>query len=504
MPSFTCADEAGCEAGRRSQKWSYLAENRGNTRRARRRGHVQSRFEIATCGEESTQRTRGANVIIATPDRDVSQVACNVRGLRQSSDAAVSGEIVRANGEVLSLHAFAERGRNSIHPSRQRIMTVQLITNADDMYALESEWNALAGESPFRSWDWLATWWKHYGNVDRRRREQREGTPDKQLYVLAIYDDARAGAGRTLIGIAPWFLDRTLVKGNVLRWLGCGEVCTDHLSLVCKPEHREQVAAEVAEALTAQCDDWDRLDLSAVDADEYTSLALVSHLEERECIVSRHDGDSCWALELPISWDEYLAAVSKSHRKQLRQAERRVIESGRVEWHPVTNAEEFVAGWPILVDLHQRRRKSLDEPGCFASRTFHDFHCEVAQRMLQRGQLRLSWLALDGTPAAAEYHFADSCATYAYQGGVDPERLEEEPGRLSTIVCLRRAIEEGHRHFDFLRGDEPYKAHWRAERQPTYDYRVVPNRRLAKLRGRVLTFTGVVSDWVRASVQPGQ
>ena len=106
--------------------------------------------------------------------------------------------------------------------------------------------------------------------------------------------------------------------------------------------------------------------------------------------------------------------------------------------------------------------RSLGEPGCFASRVFHEFHHEVAGRLLERGQLRVSWMELDGSPAAAEYHVADTKATYAYQGGVDPDRLDEEPGRLSTILCLRAAIEEGHTQIDFLRGDEPYKAHWRA------------------------------------------
>ncbi|MCI0333227.1 MAG: GNAT family N-acetyltransferase [Planctomycetes bacterium] len=383
-------------------------------------------------------------------------------------------------------------------------MTVQVVTTFDELRALEAGWNGLSGDSPFRSWDWLATWWNHYGETDRRQRDYcGKASPDRQLHVLAVYGEGSNGNGnqQSLIGVAPWFLDRTIVKGNVLRWLGCGEVCTDHLSLVCKPEDRERVATEVAEALTVQCDDWDRLDLSAVDADDYAALALAAHLEERECLVSRQAADSCWVLDLPASWDEYLAAISKSHRKKLRQLERRVLESGRVQWNTVTNAVEFEAAWPLLVDLHQRRRRSLGEPGCFASRSFHDFHQEVARRMLERGQLRMSWLALDGMPAAAEYQFADRGATYAYQGGVDPERLEEEPGRLSTIICLRRAIEEGHRRFDFLRGDEPYKAHWRAQQQTTYDYRVVPNRRLARLRGRVLTFTGTVSDWIRTGVQ---
>jgi CelD/BcsL family acetyltransferase involved in cellulose biosynthesis len=389
-------------------------------------------------------------------------------------------------------------------------MSVQLVTTFDELCALRDGWSKLSGESPFRSLDWLAAWWKHYGPIQPCPGNSfADSADERQLYTLAVYDEPErerscGSAEPRLIGVAPWYLDRTMVKGNVLRWLGSGEVCTDHLSLFCRPADRERVAAEVAEALAVQCDDWDRLDLNSVDADDYATLALAGHLEDRECLVSRQAAESCWVIDLPASWDQYLAGLSKSHRKQLRQAERRVLESGRVEWHPVTTTAEFGAAWPVLVALHQRRRQSLGERGCFASRAFRNFHYEVARRMLERGQLRLSWLVLDGTPAAAEYHFADARTTYAYQGGVDPDRLAEEPGRLSNILCLRRAIEEGHNQFDFLRGDEPYKAHWRAEQRPTYDYRVVPNRRLARMRGRVLTFTGAVTDWVRTSIRQGR
>lgn len=377
-------------------------------------------------------------------------------------------------------------------------MQVELITTWNDLAVLELEWNAIAGGSPFRSWDWLATWWKHYGKVLTPNCDHVTQSNDCQLYVLAAFDD---GAERRLIGVAPWYLDRTRIKGNVVRWLGSGEVCTDHLSLVCQPEDAERVAAAVADALTARFDDWDRIDLSAVDADDPGIETLLADLQARECLVSRQPADACWVLDLPTSWDEYLAGISKSHRKQLRQLERRVLESNRVQWHPVQTAAEFAQAWPILVDLHQRRRRSLDEPGCFASRLFHDFHHDAAARLLQRGQLRMSWMELDGVPAAAEYHVADSTTTYAYQGGVDPDRLAEEPGRLSTILCIRAAIEEGRRQIDFLRGDEPYKAHWRASARETYDYRVIPNRRLARLRGRVWNVADVLGDWVRTGAE---
>jgi CelD/BcsL family acetyltransferase involved in cellulose biosynthesis len=387
-------------------------------------------------------------------------------------------------------------------------MTVRVITTWDDLAALEQPWNALSDGMPMRSWDWLATWWKHYGAARCLPNHEPPRLGERALHVLAVYGDAACssnghGCQQELLGIAPWYLDRTVVKGNVLRWLGSGEVCTDHRTLICRPQYHAVVAVAVADAMTTQCDDWDQLDLSAVDADDAAIGSLTAELEERGCLISRHAADTCWSLELPASWNDYLAAISKSHRKQLRRLERDVLESDRVRWHPVASHDELQHAWDVLVDLHQRRRSSLGEPGCFASRLFHEFHREVVDRLLTRQQLRMSWLELDGMPAAAEYHFTDGTTTFAYQGGVDPERLSDEPGRLSTIRCLQGAIAEGHQRIDFMRGDEPYKAHWRAVPQSTFDYRVVPNRRLARLRGRVLLWSDSVIDWIRhATPQP--
>jgi len=382
-------------------------------------------------------------------------------------------------------------------------MHVERITNWPELQALEHSWNALVHAVPFRSWDWLATWWKHFGSESPNDSGRRMPSNSRRLNVLAVYDDDAndGGSVRRLIGVAPWYLDENPLMGSAIRWLGDGEVCTDHLSLICNAEDSGRVASAIADSLTVSHDDWERIDLNSVYADDPAIGHLLTVLEERECIVTRTTADSCWAVELPSTWDDYLAGISKSHRKQLRQLERRVLESDRVRWHCVQSAAELDAAWTVLVDLHQRRRKSLGEPGCFASRTFFNFHREVVDRLLARGELRMSWLALDGRPAAAEYHLADSRATYAYQGGVDPDRLDEESGRLSTILCMRRAIDEGHKQLDFLRGDEPYKAHWRATPRATFDYRIVPNRRLARLRGRVFNVAGALTDLARQGAE---
>lgn len=369
--------------------------------------------------------------------------------------------------------------------------TVRTITDSQELQQLEPQWNRLAGDMPMRSWQWSAAWWQHYGQL-----AQQKGKPQgKSLSVLAVFSDS----DQALVGIVPFMLQRTVAKGNVLRLLGTGEVCTDHVTFLVSKQHRTGVAEAAADHLANERDDWDQLELSSVDADDANWKILIDSLGKHNCDVSTLSSEACWQIALPATWDEYLMLLSKSHRKNLRRAQKRVLDSERAVWHPVKHESQFQQGWDILVDLHQRRRISLGERGCFASRAFRDFHRDIALQLLKRGQLRLSWLELDGAPVAAEYDFASGSTTYAYQGGFDPDRIDDEPGRLLLVLCIQAAIEEGHTTFDLLRGNEPYKAHWRATPQETVDYSALPDRRLAKLRGQVVRSIGSVTDWMKTA-----
>ena len=189
---------------------------------------------------------------------------------------------------------------------------------------------------------------------------------------------------------------------------------------------------------------------------------------------------------------------SKSHRKQLRRCCRDVIDCGKALWRLPEHEQEhdFSYAWETLVDLHQRRRQSLGEPGCFASEAYTSFHEEIARIFFDKDALRLSWVEIDGEPVAAEYHFASDRATYAYQGGLEPDRIDDEPGRLSMIACVQQAIEEGKTAFDLLRGDEPYKAHWRAEPEATHGYEIVSPRASARWRYRAWSSLRAAHRWV--------
>ncbi|MGC3966133.1 MAG: GNAT family N-acetyltransferase [Pirellulales bacterium] len=292
--------------------------------------------------------------------------------------------------------------------------------------------------------------------------------------------------GECIVGLAPWYVDPSPLWGRVVKQLGSGEVCSDYQTLLAAPGCEREVAAAVAQYLRVELrNQWDRLDLDGVVVGDAALTALVDELHLHGAPIERRRGPSCWRVALPATFDDYLALCSKSHRKQLRRLERNVLDTDRAVWHTVRSIDDFAIAWPIFVDLHQRRRRSLGEAGCFQSPCFQAFHEEMARGLLARGLLRLHWLELDGTPIAAEYHLQSGGVVYGYQSGVDPQRLDEEPGRLAGIAVIRQAISEGLATYDLLRGDEPYKAHWRALPTPTEQITVVNGRRRSRARHAV-------------------
>ncbi len=314
-------------------------------------------------------------------------------------------------------------------------------------------------------------------------------------------------ASGRLAGIAPWYLERSAAKGRVLRWLGSGEVCSDYASILCTPEDADRVSEAVAEYLTGSdgassaCRGWDLLEVDGVDADDYCVTCLLQQFDQHGCGQHENRPIRAWRLALPKTWDEFLGLLSKGHRKKLRRADRELFQTGRAVLRTVENYQQLDPAMDVLIDLHQRRRQMLGEPGCFASPRFTAFHREVARRLLLAGQLQLQLLELDGRILAAEYQLAGQGVTYIYQVGIDPQGLGDEPGHLVTAATVKRAIEQGGSAVDFLRGDEPYKAHFRALARPLLALRVVPKRTMSRLRNSLWLAGRSVKRWLNPPSQ---
>jgi CelD/BcsL family acetyltransferase involved in cellulose biosynthesis len=369
-------------------------------------------------------------------------------------------------------------------------MYVTRLTSCDQLQSLAGLWNELSGGIPFRTFQWLVTWWRHYGGAEDPGARLR-------LFVLAVYESPRQ---QQLVGIAPWFVEHGLVKGRVVRFLGSGEACSEYLSLLCRKGREFDVAVAVAEWLTAGgADQWDAVELEDVASDDAAILAFQTHMKDRGNPVNRFAGSRCWRATLPGTWDQYLSSLSKSHRRQVRRLERRLLNSERVRFRSVTNHDELHPAFENMVRLHRRRRAGLTQRSCLDSARFLAFLEDAAKQLSEHGMLHLNQLELDGRPVSADYNLVGNGVIYAYQGGMDPAALKDEPGNLLTIMTIRNAIREGYAAYDLLRGDEPYKAHWRAMPRESFGVRVIRRSHVAQVRNLAWLANHHTRQWAKSS-----
>ncbi len=195
-------------------------------------------------------------------------------------------------------------------------MDVVRITHYSQLLEIRPAWNALSGDHPILRWEWLANWWRFYSG--------RQADHVQRLCVLVCTE------ANQVVGIAPWRLVRSPLKGRVLRFLGEEEVCSDYLTILHEPQYRDRIVSTIVDYLTDEFTAWDAIELDDVRDGDPIVPRLLNEFATRGFGTSQPTQQTnYWQLALPSTWDEYMSAISKSHRKQLRRLSRAYVETGK-------------------------------------------------------------------------------------------------------------------------------------------------------------------------------
>ncbi|NOZ05245.1 MAG: GNAT family N-acetyltransferase [Chloroflexi bacterium] len=323
-------------------------------------------------------------------------------------------------------------------------------TSSQALHDHAAAWELLHAQSPtatlFNHPRWTAVWWKHFGH---------EG----DLRLITVEDDAGE-----LVGLAPFYVDREEGRPPLLRLLGGTEVC-DYLDVLVSPGRE----AETGQALfDCWASDEDLcppvLDLHSIPEASPTGETFRLQAAQRGYAVEASTEDVCPVIFLPDSWDGYLASLSKKQRHEVRRKRRKAEAQADVSWHFVEQADELPEAIETFITLHQLSSKGKED---FMSPKMKDFFRDLATTSCEAGWLKLAILYLDGRPAASYFCFDYRNHFMVYNSGYDPSLAPElSPGIVLIVYCIEEAIRLGRSHFDFLRGDEPYK--FRLGANPTH------------------------------------
>lgn len=360
---------------------------------------------------------------------------------------------------------------------------VEICTSDQQLEELRGEWDALNPDNVFLTWSWLSSWWTMLG--------QPAGF---KLCVLVS-----RGPDRQLRGIAPFCLDRRSVYGRALRLLGSGSACSDYMSLIPGAADPVELAADIWDALDSpafrqRLGRFNMLELEGHIQDDVAIRTLVALAENRGFQLDLTPLTSCWRADLSAGWEAYCRQIKKSRRRKINKANRR-FEDPRFQFQVIRERRELERSWSVFVDLHQRRRQSLGQAGCFADQRFEAFLREASMQLIDRDRALLAEIRFEGQPLASTLCFGSGRRLSMYQVGHDPRQETLEPGHLVNTFLLQKTADWGFAEYDFLRGDEPYKQNWSQVREPLFRTRLVAPHFAARCRHSVVATGRTVRDW---------
>jgi CelD/BcsL family acetyltransferase involved in cellulose biosynthesis len=343
--------------------------------------------------------------------------------------------------------------------------------------AASEDWERLRHSAPterlFLTPEWLETWWRHLG-------------PGGRPSLLAVRRASEMAA------LAPLYRGRIGLSGFVaLRPLGTG--VSDYLDVLLptEPDERRACLAVLLDGLLARPSGWDALDLPNLPGESPTveDVTLLVRGRGLPCVVL--PGYARPAVALDGTWDGYLKSRSGRFRYNLRSRLRRLGQLGEVRFRTVPTAE-LPEALAALAELHARRWAGQRTATIFSSSARgRAFYAEASRRYADRGLLDLTLLEVAGRTVAGSLSFVERETFYYYMPAWEPELAAYAPSSLLLAHLLEAAFARGLRRFDFMLGDEPYKADWATEERRTV--RLVIGNRGA--RGRA-AFATVVS-WQR-------
>lgn len=327
-------------------------------------------------------------------------------------------------------------------------MQLEIITSDAGFAALRDDWNRLAGDDPLNGWEWSHAWWHEF----RRRGKLAIGVVRDAGIVHAI---------------APFYLVRRSVQGQVLQFLGSGKACTDYRRVLLGPTDdthwiRQIIATLLDEAAWSKAGigSIDLWELEGIDVEEPTMKALVAALKENRFAISSDALESTWGAELPRSWDAFVLSTHRTIRRKIHRARRR-FEDPDIAFHVASEPAAINEIWNEFVRLHQSRfQEKVVGGGCFTDPTFERFLRSAVEPLAAQGKVRILWCSHRGVPISIQMYLLGREIAYMYQSGFDPSYAHLEPGHLLYSFTVEHLIEAGYTKLDFLRGDESYKADW--------------------------------------------
>lgn len=299
--------------------------------------------------------------------------------------------------------------------------TVEWLRGVGDFEALSSEWDDLlpVDAEPFDLNGWYAAWWKAFG----------EG----ELAVCIVRRDGVLVAGMPLQR-----------EGRSLKSLVNGH------SASTRPLARDEEALDVlvAAIVAARGSELELKGLRDDDAASRRFRAAATHLP-----FSVDPAQSSPYVGVVGEFEDWCKANKKRWRAPLEQKRRKMEREYDAEIVPFGKVADLEAELAEGVALEASGWKGDGGTAIESSSRTLRFYRDIAEFFQARGELRFSWIRLDGTPVAFDFCILYGNRLFTLKSAYDEKFKNFAPGLVRQLAEIERCFELGIERLELL-GDE--------------------------------------------------
>ena len=325
------------------------------------------------------------------------------------------------------------------------VVSCRPLMNINELQVQWTDLETRSANSFFVSWSWIGTWLSVY---------------KPRVDVLRISHNS------TLVGLA--LLAKTeqtrfhALHSKVLLMHQLGDVEKDQIwieynNFLTDKQHSEAVAKSAINYILSEYSDWDEFIVGAItekEANRFSDLTGLTH-------VSLWQAPSYGAniAELRENKKNYLSTLSKNTRYQIRRSAKGYNQQGAITLERAESVSEALYLFEQIAPLHIKRWGKKSGDSGFTNRHFVNFHQALIKAAWPRQQIDI-WKLSAGTKAVGFfYDFLYQGQVYFYLSGLVKEQDNKlRPGLLGHSLCIEQYLAQGFDYYDFMGGDERYKA----------------------------------------------
>jgi CelD/BcsL family acetyltransferase involved in cellulose biosynthesis len=340
------------------------------------------------------------------------------------------------------------------------------INDVEDLLQYRLAWDSLLPETPgasfFHTLDWLVTYWRHFGH-------------DQKLRVLVVR------SGGSVAGIVPLCVRRERYRLGTLRVL---TYPLDNWGTWFGPIGPSPAATMLAamQYIRRAKRDWDMIELRWTGPETAERGRIARSMRAANLLSERREYQTTSIVDLPESWDAFVACKSSTLRRQFRRTLRQMFEERGAEFvrHRPAPAREGDGDprWDLYEMCETAALASWQGSATNGNTLTHDRvrdYCHDAHAAAARlGMVDVNVLLVDGRPAAFLYNYHYQGRITALRTGYDASAGHDGVGSALVLKSIEDSIERGDESIDFGPGEREHKRRLRTRTESSYRLTYTP------------------------------